>query len=129
MMRIWSIIFGIGLIVLWLVGMNSPEAAPWLMWLDGLAGVAAFILAGLAAGAVGRRVAAGGPVGLASALFLMWIVGLITRAAPWQSWWTFVFACAFLLLGVNERKSHTRIGGGPGERPSEEMKERFKKSA
>jgi hypothetical protein len=30
----------------------------------------------------------------------LWIIGLMTRSNPWLTWWTFGFACAFLLVGI-----------------------------
>jgi hypothetical protein len=34
-------------------------------------------------------------------LYVLWIVGLVTRAVTWQSWWTFAFACAYLAAAVS----------------------------
>jgi hypothetical protein len=38
---------------------------------------------------------------LAVVLYVLWIVGLVTRAVTWQSWWTFAFACAYLAAAVS----------------------------
>jgi hypothetical protein len=42
----------------------------------------------------------GSSIGLAVGLFALWIIGMATNGAPWQNWWTFVFACGYLLVGL-----------------------------
>jgi hypothetical protein len=102
MVRATSIVLGAGLIALWLIGLGN-HATPWLTWVDGLAALCAF---GLAAAIVSERpnttvsAIAGPPIFLAVALYVFWIAGLATHATAWLSWWTFVFACAFLVLGL-----------------------------
>jgi hypothetical protein len=34
-------------------------------------------------------------------LYVLWIAGLATHAERWLSWWTFVFAGAFLVVGIS----------------------------
>src|SRR5262245_24316318 len=100
MLRGISIALGIGLIVLWLVGVNN-QATLWLTWLDGIAALWAFTLgASIVPGRSGLSATAGAPLALSLGLYVLWGIGLLTRAEPWLAWWTFVFACAFLALGI-----------------------------
>jgi hypothetical protein len=94
-----SLILAVGLVVLWLVGL-SRHATPWLTWLNGVGALCAFGIAGVAGERMRRGFATGTPVALAIGLGVLWIIGLATHAVPWLVWWTFAFACAFLLLGV-----------------------------
>jgi hypothetical protein len=98
MIRASSIALGIGLVVLWLVGLWNGATA-WLTWLNGVGGLVAF---GIAASVTPRVVgaAAGSPIALSVGLFALWIIALITHATTWLTWWTFAFACAFLMVGM-----------------------------
>jgi hypothetical protein len=92
-----AIALGIGLLVLWIAGLayHAPAA---LTWLDGAAAlVAVGISAAFAVGPSAGMVAAGF---LSLGLFVLWIVGLAVGGANWLAWWTFWFACGFLLLAV-----------------------------
>jgi hypothetical protein len=98
MVRATSIALGIGLLVLWIVGL-SHRATPWLTWMDGVAALAAFGIAGsMMGGSLG--VVSGGPMGLGIALGVLWIIGLARHDVSWLVWWTFAFGCAFVLLGI-----------------------------
>jgi hypothetical protein len=93
-------VLGVGLIVLWLVGLGS-SSSNWLTWLDGIVGACSLIVAGVGFGDVRvERAASGWLIGLAISLFILWVVGLVTRTPVWLDWWTFGFACAYLLAGV-----------------------------
>ncbi len=100
MVRGSSIVLGAGLVILWLVGLANG-ASPWLTWMTLLGGVFSF---GLAAAIVPNRggfaVAAGAPIALAIFLSVLWIVALTIGATGWLAWWTFAFACAYLILGL-----------------------------
>ncbi len=98
MVRGISIALGIGLIILWITGL-SQHATAWLTWLDGIAGLCAFGIAGVIRPGVAGSLAAS-PIALSVGLFVLWIIALAIGASGWLSWWTFVFACAFLLLGI-----------------------------
>jgi thiol:disulfide interchange protein len=100
MVRGWSIALGVGLILLWIAGLSAPSPG-WLAWLDGLAGLFAFIIAGMNFPLVKRSVRTGGPIALAVGLFVMWVAGMATGAPTWLAWWNFAFACAFLLVGIS----------------------------
>jgi hypothetical protein len=93
------VVLAIGLVILWIAGLNA-HAAGWLTWLDGVAAVCAFLIAGSVASSLGRGSTSGFLVALAVGLAILWIIGLATHAALWLTWWTFGFACAFLLLGI-----------------------------
>lgn len=139
MVRGISIILGIGLLVLWIAGITSPDAARWLAWLDLLAGLCAFIVAGAVGSAGARERRSGGPIGLAVALFVFWIFGLVTSPVVWLPWWNFGFACAFLFLGVFGGSAPPSVrrrpgsGPGPGPGPDEidrmEERERLRRGA
>lgn len=126
-MRAWSVIFGIGLVILWLAGLNNPNAQGWLTWFDGFAAVLAFVLSSSFSEYSTRRATFVGPVALSVGLFALWLVSLATAAPSWQGWWTFIFGCGFLILGLAARRPPAAIR--PTEvRPAEE-RERFKKGA
>jgi hypothetical protein len=92
-----SIALGIGLVVLFMVGLGR-NATPWLTWMDGVAALGAFAIA---AGALATSTSGGGAViGLGLLLGVLWILGLSTHAVLWLTWWTFAFSCAFLLVGL-----------------------------
>jgi hypothetical protein len=100
MVRGTSIALGIGLAILWIVGLSN-HAAMWLTWLDGLAALCAFGVASAAVPDVTRSTAVtASPIVLATGLFVLWIIGLAVHAEGWLAWWTFAFACGFLLLGL-----------------------------
>jgi len=90
---------GIGLVILWIVGLGQ-HATPWLTWLDGLGALFAFALAGGLAATASAALGGGGIFALAIGLGVLWIIGLSTHAVGWLTWWTFAFACGFLLLGI-----------------------------
>ncbi len=104
-----TVILGIGLIILWIVGLGDPVAPGWLTWLDGVAGLCAFGIAGAMAPASTRGVRMGGPILLAIGLYALWVIGLATHAVPWLKWWTFAFADAFLLVGIGATGEQRRI--------------------
>jgi hypothetical protein len=91
----FSVALGVGLVIVWIAGL-SAHATPWLTWLDGLAGLAAIVL-GLTAARAARVGVAGWSL-VAFGLFVLWIVGLSTHGALWLAWWTFAFACGFVIL-------------------------------
>jgi len=109
MFRGVSVILGIGLIILSIAAM-SVHAVLWLTWLDGLAGIAAIVM-GLSIAATARAGASGSGL-LAFGLFILWIVGLTQGRSLWLAWWTFAFACAFMVLSGSalsgERRLHRR---------------------
>src|SRR5579885_1766130 len=129
MIKSWSIIFGIGLGILWLAGLGAPSATPWMTWLDAVGALCAFLIAaGVSDGSArGRRVSS--TLLLSIGLYVLWIAGLSSGVVAWQNWWTFAFACGFLILaigsGAMRRVSATRPEAG--ELPP--VRDRFRKSA
>lgn len=99
MVRASSIVLGAGLVILWAVGLGN-HATAWLTWLNGLGALCAF---GIAAAVVPTTTVSGTatpPIVLSIGLYVLWIIGLATHASLWLCWWTFAFACAFLLVGI-----------------------------
>ena len=90
---------GVGLVILWIVGLGQ-HATPWMTWLDGLGALFAFALAGGLAATASLALGGGGIFALAIGLGVLWIIGLSTHAVVWLTWWTFAFACGFVLLGI-----------------------------
>ena len=110
MFRGVSVALGFGLIILWIAAL-SAHAAPWLTWLDGIAGLIAIVLGISAARVAQIGVPAGGA--LALGLFVLWIIALSAHGPLWLAWWTFAFACAFVVLAAastsgGERRLHQR---------------------
>lgn len=101
MIRYFCIVLGIGLVVMWIAGLSTDDSPAWMNWLDLVAGIGAFIIAG----AVNEIRASRyhlviGPVLLASGLILLWIAGLSTNASFAMSWWNFAFGVAFAVLAI-----------------------------
>lgn len=109
MARIGSVILGVGLVILWIVGMNHSATA-WLTWMVGLTGLVSFIIAGLAPAESGHA-GTGAPGVVGGALIVLWLLGLGLHATGWLNWWTFVFGCGGLALAV------TSMSHRPGLRP------------
>lgn len=102
MLKRISTLLGIGLIVLWIVGLGSPSSNGWLTWLDGVAALCAFGIAAFIPLDAKKEVKAGFPLALAIVLFTLWMVGLSSLAERWLVGCNFIFACAFLALGISE---------------------------
>jgi hypothetical protein len=98
MARVGAVILGVGLVVLWIVGMNHTATA-WLTWMNGIAGLVSFVVAALAPSEEGRA-SAGGPGVIGFALVGFWIIALATHATEWLSWWTFGFGCAYIIVAM-----------------------------
>jgi len=128
-----AIALGIGLAALWIAGLSSPYAPGWFTWLDGLAALGSFTIAGTMKLSDTRGKRMGGPLALAAGLYVLWIIGLATTAVSWLSWWTFAFASAFLVFGVTiggtrtfpETEEKPTIPSEPFEEPGQD---RFRKT-
>lgn len=112
MLRIAPFAFGLGLAVLWVVGLTD-DAAAWLTWAIGLLAVATFASTGLVPA---RRSGLSAWVAhglVTAALFGLWTIGRQSHATPWLVWWTFVFALAAaamtLLVGAQELLDRIRV--------------------
>jgi hypothetical protein len=110
-----SVVLGIGLIALWMIGL-AQGGVGWLLWLDLLAAILS--IAGGVAASEERAPAwtrAGTPGFMAIVLGAMWIVALATGVTAWKTWWTFAFACAYAVtsisIGVESRESGVAMHG------------------
>lgn len=99
MLRAGTLALGSGLLLLWLIGMFD-DAAPWLYWADGCLGALSIAVAGLVLGRRGVLSDLLSLGGLAVALLLCSIPGLLAPSMDWLSGWTFVFALGHGGLGM-----------------------------
>jgi hypothetical protein len=98
MARIGSVVLGLGLVVLWIMGLNQG-ATQWLTWMVGLSGLVSFVVAALLPAGQGEPSSATpGVIGLA--LLGLWLFGLGLHATAWLSWLAFVFGCAYLIVAT-----------------------------
>ena len=93
-------ILGIGLVVLWIAGLGSATAPRWLTWFDGLAALASFAIAAFTPAYASKSTRMGEPIAVSVGLYALWVIALASGATGWLTWWTFVFACAFVGLGI-----------------------------
>jgi len=106
MFRVPAIALSFGLVLLWVAGL-AHQAAPWLTWLDLVAGLVAFGSATPFAESRRAGLAGWGVLGLA--LLVLWIAAVAKGERSWLASWTFVAACAFLMLaGSRWRKAELR---------------------
>ncbi len=96
-----SAILGVGLIVLWIVGLGNPNTSSWLTWMDGIAALCAFGIAAFTPDYATRSTRMGLPMAMSVALFAFWLIALSTGVSAGMTWWNFAFACAFLILGIS----------------------------
>jgi hypothetical protein len=106
MVRTWSLVLGLGLVILGLGGLSQLTGGTWMAWLDIIVGLVSFFAAGSSAMAPategGRQPAgSGGLLTLSVFLFAMWLIGLVTGSvAKSILWWNFAFACAYGLVAI-----------------------------
>jgi hypothetical protein len=88
-----------GLLALWLVGVIT-RATTWVTWLDGMAALGAFMVAG----DIGRNTDAAsvvaGPLMIALGLLVVGVFAATGHAAPWMIVLTFIFTPAFVALAI-----------------------------
>lgn len=132
MLKKYSTIFGIGLLLLWITGMGSEDVPSWMTWLVGLAALCSFGVAAFTPSYASRNSKMGESVLLATGLYILWVAGLVNGVGPWLAWWTFAFACAFLCLGIVvglQPEKRPPISEIPSQSRMEEEKERFRRGA
>lgn len=97
-MKRLGIALSFGLFILWAVNLNAPNTNG-LHWFDFIGAVVALTLVTTLKS---RKESAlvGGLLGLAAGLMLVWVAGLASQTAPSLTWANFIFAGAFLALGL-----------------------------
>ena len=123
MVRGFSVVLGIGLVVMWIAGLGTSTSPAWMNWLDLVGAIGAFIAAGAVSETPARRLnLVIGPILLSAGLLILWIAGLTTGASVAMSWWNFVFGVAFGLVAV--------FGGSEGREKGEKpIESPFRRSA
>ena len=98
MVRRSSLIIGVGLALLWAIGLGLDRHAS-LLWFNAVAAIIAFSIGGLIqdehdpANGVGLAI-------LGLGLAALWIVGIASRQPTWAVWAQFPFAVACLAVAV-----------------------------
>ena len=111
MVRRSSFIIGLGLALLWAIGLRlSPHAS--MLWFDVVAAVIAFSIAVLVDDTVEHATGnALGPALLGLGLAALWIIGVASRQPTWVAWVQFPFAVACLAVAVMSAGTrHVEIG-------------------
>jgi hypothetical protein len=100
MVRRSSYIIGLGLALLWWIGLSFKSNAG-LLWFDAVGAVLAFGIAGLVDDTVESHPSyALGPAILGLGLTAVWIAGMASGQPAWASWMNFLFAAACLAVAV-----------------------------
>jgi hypothetical protein len=122
MLRTWTVILGLGLAILWIFGVTSRGEAGWLSWLQLVAGIYSLLVAASVDDLSPRRTRVSNTLSISIGLSVLWILALVSPVLRWQAWWTFAFACAYLVLAI--------VTGARGEPPVEEPEqEDFRRTA
>jgi hypothetical protein len=95
MVRKSCFILGIGLAILWWVGLSQNHAAT-ILWFDAVAAVLAFGIAALLPDPETNPSRSLGPAVLGLGLAAVWIAGISGGQPMWASWLNLLFAMAFL---------------------------------
>src|SRR5262245_58443761 len=100
MVRRSSFLIGLGLALLWWIGL-SFNASATLLWFDAVGAVVAFAIGGLVDDTVEHNPAnALGPALLGIGLAVVWIVGLASHQPWWVAWMNFLAAAACLAVAI-----------------------------
>jgi len=111
LVRTWLTVLGIGMVVLWIAGLSSPIASRWMVWLDLVAAALTFIGVAGTRETTDRSTRAGGTIALSAGVFAIWLGGMVNGAVPWLTWWNFIFACGYLLVGIAASRRGGRAAG------------------
>lgn len=95
MVRKSTFILGIGLGILWWVGLSEDHRAT-VLWFDAVAAVLSFGMAALLEEPEHRASRAIGPAVLGLGLAAVWIGAMGAQQPSWASWLNFVFAIAYI---------------------------------
>lgn len=118
MVKSWCVLLGVGLTMLWVIGLANNTSPSWLIWADGLAALASFVVGGFIPDErpLGRLPILG-PYFLSIVVFAAWAIGFANLAPPWLVWWNFGFACCYFLVGF------AASGRSPSAGSSEELRD------
>jgi hypothetical protein len=111
MVRKSSFVIGLGLAVLWWLGLSIDQSAR-VLWFDAVAAVLSFGIGGLVNEPAEGEPAVGGAIACAVmsvGLGALWIIGMSTRQPAWANWFNFLFAVAYMataVLAVSGRRVH-----------------------
>jgi len=110
MVRKSCFILGVGLAILWWVGLSTNHAAT-ILWFDAVAAVLSFGMAALLKEPERNPSQTLGPAVLGLGLAAVWIGGLAAGQPTWASWLNFVFALAYIgvatAAAMGTRWAHT----------------------
>jgi hypothetical protein len=95
MVRKSCFILGIGLAILWWVGLSENHSAT-VLWFDAVGAVLAFGIAALLPDPETNPSRALGPGLLGLGLAAVWIAGMSAHQPIWAAWLNFAFSLAFL---------------------------------
>jgi hypothetical protein len=95
MVRKSCFLLGIGLAILWWVGLSENHAAT-ILWFDAVGAVLSFGIAALVEDPERKPSRALGPAVLGLGLGAVWIAALAAQQPLWAAWLNFVFAVAYL---------------------------------
>ena len=110
--RAWLMGLGLGMIVLWIVGLGTLSrvslyfdnvsliATRWVTWLTFAAAVCSFIGAFATDYHTSKKTIAAGTFALSLGVFAIWLIGLVDAALPMLTWWNFAFGCAYAIVGA-----------------------------
>src|SRR3954471_22279429 len=100
MVRRGSFLIGLGLALVWWIGLSLNHSAT-MLWFDALGAVVAFAIGGLIDDTVESNPAnALGPGFLALGLAVVWIVALVGHQPARVAWFNFLFAAASATVAV-----------------------------
>lgn len=100
MVRRSSFIIGLGLALLWWIGLSLNHNAT-LLWFDAVGAVLAFGIGGLVDDTFEHQPSyALGPAMLGLGLAVVWIAGMASGQPRWVAWFNFLFAAASLAVAV-----------------------------
>jgi hypothetical protein len=95
MVRKSCFVLGVGLAILWWVGLSQNQSAT-VLWFDAVAAVLSFGMAALIDDPQPRPSHAMAPAVLGLGLAGVWIGGMAAHQPVWASWLNFAFAVAFM---------------------------------
>lgn len=107
-MKIGMVVLGIGLGILWIVGLQAGVSS-WLVWLDFVAACLSLLTVLAPESRLGTVLRAS-PFAVGVGLVVLWIVALAVGAAPWFAWWVLAFGIAYIILGAVGPTESTTVG-------------------